>query len=416
VGNRYPVLRSPGKPATSGTSSSVRVSSTAASPRRQRSLTVSSRLDRCRTTGKRRASALHRVLAVPVLDRGVGRFGPGRVGDALLGVVQDLRGRGFPILVTALHGALLGQRLGAGRDVIVRILGSHAQRYPAAPRRNPRPHSRRMSDVPRMSAAARLLAAALVCAAAVPLYVFLHRPVGYALLVAGVALAVLVDRHLARHLALIAGGLVVISTMSLRADLTDAGMTRFAVVLSAAVLLPYLVQRYVYREDVIRFPWRTGQRWSHFEYGYLGVVLVLGYLLLPVYFIGSGSYRNWPTVTEPAEIARLFVGVNAVGLWDELFFICTVFALLRRHFSMWTANLLQAVVFVSFLWELGYQSWGPALTVPFAVLQGYIFQRTRSLAYVVTVHLSFDLIIFMILVHAHTPALFDVFVTEPAVP
>jgi membrane protease YdiL (CAAX protease family) len=182
------------------------------------------------------------------------------------------------------------------------------------------------------------------------------------------------------------------------------------------VLLPYLVQRYVYREDVIRFPWRTGQRWSRFEYGYLGVVLVLGYLLLPVYFIGSGSYRNWPTVTEPAEIARLFVGVNAVGLWDELFFICTVFALLRRHFSMWTANLLQAVVFVSFLWELGYQSWGPALTVPFAVLQGYIFQRTRSLAYVVTVHLSFDLIIFMILVHAHTPALFDVFVTEPAVP
>jgi membrane protease YdiL (CAAX protease family) len=273
-----------------------------------------------------------------------------------------------------------------------------------------------MSDVPRMSAAARLLAAALVCAAAVPLYVFLHRPVGYALLVAGVALAVLVDRHLARHLALIAGGLVVISTMSLRADLTNAGMTRFAVVLSAAVLLPYLVQRYVYREDVIRFPWRTGQRWSTFEYGYLGVVLVLGYLLLPVYFIGSGSYRNWPTVTEPAEIARLFVGVNAVGLWDELFFICTVFALLRRHFSMWTANLLQAVVFVSFLWELGYQSWGPALTVPFAVLQGYIFQRTRSLAYVVTVHLSFDLIIFMILVHAHTPALFDVFVTEPAVP
>jgi membrane protease YdiL (CAAX protease family) len=267
-----------------------------------------------------------------------------------------------------------------------------------------------------MSAAARLLAAALVCAAAVPLYVFLHRPLGYALLAAGLALAVLVDRHLARHLALIAGGLVVISTMSLRADLTDAGMTRFAVVLSAAVLLPYLVQRFVHREDVIRFPWRTGQRWSRFEYTYLVVVVALGYLLLPAYFIGSGAYRNWPTVTEPAEIARLFVGVNAVGLWDELFFICTVFALLRRHFPVWTANLLQAIVFVSFLWELGYQSWGPALTVPFALLQGYIFQRTRSLAYVVTVHLSFDVIIFMILVHAHTPALFDVFVTEPAIP
>jgi hypothetical protein len=266
-----------------------------------------------------------------------------------------------------------------------------------------------MSDVPRMSAAARLLAAALVCAAAVPLYVFLHRPVGYALLVAGVALAVLVDRHLARHLALIAGGLVVISTMSLRADLTDAGMTRFAVVLSAAVLLPYLVQRYVYREDVIRFPWRTGQRWSHFEYGYLGVVLVLGYLLLPVYFIGSGSYRNWPTVTEPAEIARLFVGVNAVGLWDELFFMCTTFALLRRHFPLWQSNVLQSAIFVSFLWELGYQSWGPFLTIPFTLVQGYLFNRTRSLPYILCTHLIFDCVLWLVLLHAHNPGWLPIF-------
>jgi membrane protease YdiL (CAAX protease family) len=264
-----------------------------------------------------------------------------------------------------------------------------------------------------LSTAARLFAAVLVCAAAVPLYVFLLAPLGYALIAAGLALAFAVDRPLGRHLALIALGLVVISTMSLKADLSDVGMLRFAVVLSAAVLLPYLVHRFWFREDVIRFPWRTGQRWSVFEYSYLAIVLVLGYLLLPVYFIGSGAYRNWPTVTELDQIARLFVGVNAVGLWDELFFICTVFALLRQHFPMWQANLLQATVFVSFLWELGYQSWGPALTVPFALLQGYIFQRTRSLAYVVTVHLSFDIIIFMILVHAHTPAWFDVFVTSP---
>ena len=90
-----------------------------------------------------------------------------------------------------------------------------------------------------------------------------------------------------------------------------------------------------------------------------------------------------------------------------------MFALLRCHFTMWQANALQAIVFVSFLWELGYRSWGPLFTIPFALLQGYIFQRTRSLAYVVTVHLSFDLIIFMIIVHAHNPAVFDVFITSP---
>ena len=114
-------------------------------------------------------------------------------------------------------------------------------------------------------------------------------------------------------------------------------------------------------------------------------------VLLPFYFISSGAYQNWPAVHEPDAVIRLFIGVNAVGIWDELFFICTIFTLLCRHFPVWLANLLQATVFVSFLWELGYQSWGPLLTIPFALVQGAIFRMTRSLSYVVTVHLLFDL-------------------------
>ena len=75
-------------------------------------------------------------------------------------------------------------------------------------------------------------------------------------------------------------------------------------------------------------------------------------------------------------------------------------------------DVLQAIVFVSFLWELGYRGWGPLLTVPFALLDGYIFQRTRSLPCVVTVYLTFDIVIFGILMHAYNPELADVFVTD----
>ncbi len=117
---------------------------------------------------------------------------------------------------------------------------------------------------------------------------------------------------------------------------------------------------------------------------------------------------------SPDLIARLFVGVGAVGIWDELFFICTVFALLRRHLPDAAANLLQAVVFVSFLWELGYRAWGPVLTIPFALLQAVIFLKTRSLGYVVTVHLLIDAVVFAVLVHAHSPGLWDaVFLVAP---
>ena len=49
----------------------------------------------------------------------------------------------------------------------------------------------------------------------------------------------------------------------------------------------------------------------------------LGWAILPFYFIRSGAYLNWPHITDASELARFFVGVNAVGTWDELFFIYT---------------------------------------------------------------------------------------------
>ncbi|MCK9793954.1 CPBP family intramembrane metalloprotease [Isoptericola sp. 4D.3] len=266
----------------------------------------------------------------------------------------------------------------------------------------------------------RLLAAALVSGSAVLLFAVHVRPLAYLPLVAGVALGLLVDRRLGRDLALIAVALGIISTISLEADLSDAGLARFAVVLSLAVLAPWAASRYLFRDvgadggaGAVRFPVATGRRWSRGQYVYLVVVVAVGYLVLPWYFLGSGAYLNWPELEGGQDIARLFVGVNAVGIWDELFFVCTVFALLRRHFGLWTANVLQAVIFVSFLWELGYREWGPLLTVPFALVQGWIFSRYKSLTYVVAVHLLFDLVVFAVLVHGHHPELFDVFVTAP---
>ena len=178
--------------------------------------------------------------------------------------------------------------------------------------------------------------------------------------------------------------------------------------------MPYALSRWVYRDRAIRFPWRGGGRWRPWQWVWLGAVVVLGWAILPFYFITSGVYRNWPVVDSPDLIARLFVGVGAVGIWDELFFICTVFVALRRHLADVTANLLQAVVFVSFLWELGYRAWGPVLTIPFALLQAVIFMKTRSLGYVVTVHLLFDAVVFAVLVHAHNPGLLDgIFLVSP---
>jgi membrane protease YdiL (CAAX protease family) len=247
----------------------------------------------------------------------------------------------------------------------------------------------------------KLLPAVLVSLSGVALFGVGNDPLGYGVLAMGLATAAFIDRELTRHLALIAAGMVIISTVALNADLSIQHMIRMGSALALAVLVPWLVSRFVYREKIIKFPVNTGRKWPLIARLYLIGVVLLGYFILPAYLISTGVYQNWPDPSDPTSFWRLFLGVNAVGIWDELFFICTTFALLRRHFPDWLANLLQAVIFSSFLWEIGYQSWGPLLTFPFALLQGYTFKLTKSLTYVVTVHLTFDFVLFLALVHAH---------------
>lgn len=263
-----------------------------------------------------------------------------------------------------------------------------------------------------------LVPAVLLVASAVPLFAFRMHVVGYPMMVAALLIAWWLDRRsraagvkpeLLRDLVLIAIGMAIVSSVSVAADISWGNFFLLGFVLAAAVAVPYSLSRWVYRDHHIRFPWNFRQRWTRAQWIYLVAVIVAGYLILPFYFVSTGVYLNWPAVHEWHEIGRLFVGVNAVGTWDELFFICTVFVLLRRHFPPWQANLLQAVVFVSFLWELGYQSWGPLLTIPFALVQGFTFNLTKSLTYVLVVHLLFDAIVFLVIVGARNPGWLPIF-------
>jgi membrane protease YdiL (CAAX protease family) len=268
-----------------------------------------------------------------------------------------------------------------------------------------------------------LIPAVLLSASAVLLFAFrglslTQTLAGYGMLVAALVIAWVFDRRrlsdgLFRDLFLIAVGMVIVSTVSVKADISWGNFFLLGLVLAAAVAVPYLLSRFVFRDRVIRFPWRGGWPWNRVQWSYIGLVLFLGWLILPFYFITSGVYLNWPNTVAPDEIGRLFVGVNAVGTWDELFFILTVFVLFKRHFPVWQANLLQMVIFVSFLWELGYQAWGPLLTIPFALLQGWIYSRTRSLPYVLTVHLLFDAVVFLVIVHARNDGVIPFFLISP---
>ncbi|WP_144276599.1 CPBP family intramembrane glutamic endopeptidase [Parenemella sanctibonifatiensis] len=254
-----------------------------------------------------------------------------------------------------------------------------------------------------------LLPALLMSSSAFFLFALEWRPIGYAVMTLALALCVWLDRELLRDLLLIGVGLIIVSTVSVRANVSWENMLLLGCVLTMAVAVPYLLSRFGYGDHAIRFQWLSGEKWTRWMWAYIVAVPVIGWLVLPYYFISSGTYLNWPPLESGSEIARFFAGVNYVGSWDEFFFICTIFALLSRHFSFWAANLLQGVIFVSFLWELGYQAWGPLLTAPFALLQAYLFTKTRSLLYVLCVHLLFDVVVFLSIIHARYPDALPIF-------
>lgn len=187
----------------------------------------------------------------------------------------------------------------------------------------PRPAAEPSQPAPRLGHATALptlslggLGAALIAIAAVLIFGVLT-PWGYLPLVAGVAVGFAASRPLGRDLGLIALGLGIVSTISVEANIEWPNFFLMGAVLTAAVVVPYVVHRDLLRDDAIRYPRRRGQPWSKLEWGWLAFVLVAGWFILPRYFIHSGTYQNWPAVDSPSEVGRLFVGVNAVGIWTS---------------------------------------------------------------------------------------------------
>lgn len=270
---------------------------------------------------------------------------------------------------------------------------------PEAGQAGPAPVRARLAVVP----------AVMLSAAGFLLFAREDRISGFLLLAAALILAGFLSRKLVIDLALIAVGLTAMSLVPITTDISTEHMAVMGTAMVLAVGIPYAASRFITKDHAIRFPIRTGQPWTRAEKWYLPAVLVIGYALMPVYMIRTGVYENWPAVSDADGIARLFLGTNVLGIWDELFFICTTFTLLRRHLPDWQANLLQALLFTSFLWELGFHAWAPFFIFPFALLQARLFTVTKSLSYIVSVHLLFDFVLFLVLIHAHNREWINIF-------
>lgn len=234
---------------------------------------------------------------------------------------------------------------------------------------------------------------------------------GWLLLLIGAFLLLFCPRQFRRDFLLVYVCLAILGITPITTDIRIPHMLYMGTLLSLAIIIPYTVSRYIYKNHLVTFRFHHGRKWFKSEIFYIFLTAVITYFLFPFMLRETGSYLNWTIEPGVGNLIILFIGTNALGIWDELFFVNTILGILRKYLSFPIANLTQSILFTSFLYELGFRGWAFLVVFGFALLQGYIYTKTESLFYVITIHLVADLILYLALIYLHHPAWLPIFVT-----
>lgn len=149
------------------------------------------------------------------------------------------------------------------------------------------------------------------------------------------------------------------------------------------------------------------RRFSGWDLFYTLIAIPLAWGVIELYFfhLNPELPTHWPlpAVYDAGQVHRLILGINGVGIWDELFFVNTVYVLLRGTYRPWVANLGQAVVYTSVLYDMAFTGWGVVIVFLFALTQGRMYERSRVLFYVLIVHIIVDVFLVLAIFQYHYP-------------
>jgi membrane protease YdiL (CAAX protease family) len=250
-----------------------------------------------------------------------------------------------------------------------------------------------------------VLALLCFCLSAILLVPFEQFGLGLPVWLVGVA-AVWATRSpiLKRRLGVLLGCVLLLALAPINTSIAGLKFITLGLPFFAVIALPYWLLR---GDDELIVYRLWPKQWSHLEVGYVLLSIPLAWAAFRLYFgvLSPEIPYNWKLPEEPdgLELVKLFMGINGVGIWDELFFINTSFAILRSLFPFWGANLAQSVLYTAVLYDMAFRGWGPLFVLALALTQGIMFERSRVLIYVLAVHLIVDYFLFQEIVEAYYP-------------
>ena len=217
------------------------------------------------------------------------------------------------------------------------------------------------------------------------------------------------DRVFRRRMAVLFGCILLLALAPIHTDLSNRHFLELSFFFAAAIVGPYLLLR---KSDagVLDFKfWPERLRRLDVLYTLYSIPLAWGLLKLYFFHFNLDLPSHWPMPESYSSEGyfRLLAGINGVGIWDELFFVNTVFAVLRSILPFRYANMVQAVVYTAVLNDMAFTGIGPLLIYYFALTQGFMYEKSKCLLYVLIVHIVVDYFLVEAIMHYHYPDMLE---------
>ena len=249
------------------------------------------------------------------------------------------------------------------------------------------------------------LALLLFCVATVLLIPLERFVLGGTFWLAGILTLTRVPASIRFRLGILYGAVACLALAPINTDRSNSHMAQLALWMTVVVLAPAALMRW---HEPGALEWRLLPRrlqWLDIFYVAISIPLAWGVLKFYLFLANPELPTHWPMPADfdPEARWRLIAGINAVGVWDELFFVNTVYGILRTLFPKRLANLAQAVVYTAVLYHMAFTGIGPLVVYAFALTQGAMYERSRCLLFVLIVHLIVDAFLVAAILQYHYP-------------
>ncbi len=191
---------------------------------------------------------------------------------------------------------------------------------------------------------------------------------------------------------------------------SDTSIRHVLFVIPFYALSVYLPRIYLMRKEpeLLKIHWLPKRfKWS--DIGYISFTIPGSALGLWWYltYVNPEVVYNWPLdISTPVKtLSMLFIGMYLAGLWDEIFGQNTALAIFETMFPFPWANLFAMVIYAAALWDLAFRGWGFLVMFPFVLSQGILWQKSRTLFWVVVVHFTLEVLLYTLIVQSRFPDL-----------